>query len=138
MSWLAGHPQTSWFLTYVAVAYLAYRCFGLRAGWRPFLGSMVLLTVVTIGVTAVTLFPGIEYLLLTSREELGFAAKGNGFPFRDIAQFVLPRLGEPMVAAICRPTRTLLRRCRRRSQPARGPFLVDFGGHWLTAQLGRK
>ncbi len=90
MSWLAGHPQTSWFLTYVAVAYLAYRCLGLRAGWRPFLGSLVLLTAVTIGVTAVTLFPGIEYLLLTSREELSFAAKGNGFPFRDIAQLVFP------------------------------------------------
>ena len=37
-----------------------------------------------------TLLPGIEYLLLTSREGLGFAAKGNGFPFRDIAQFVFP------------------------------------------------
>ena len=90
MSWLAGHPQTSWFLTYVAVAYLAFRCLGVRAGWGPFVGSLVLLTAVTIGVTAVTLFPGIEYLLLTSREELGFAAKGNGFPFRDIAQFVFP------------------------------------------------
>ena len=25
-SWLAGHPQTSWFLTYLTVAYFAYRC----------------------------------------------------------------------------------------------------------------
>ena len=27
---------------------------------------------------------------MTAREELGFAAKGNGFPIRDIAQFVFP------------------------------------------------
>ena len=37
-----------------------------------------------------TLFPGIEYLSQTTREGLDFAAKGNGFPFRDIAQFVFP------------------------------------------------
>ena len=90
LSWLAGHPQTSWFITYVAVAYLAFRCYDMRLGWRIVIGALVLLSVITIGVTAVTLFPGIEYLLHTSREELGFAAKGNGFPFRDIAQFVFP------------------------------------------------
>ena len=59
-------------------------------GWRAFVSGFLLLTLVTIGVTAVTLLPGLEYLLLTSREGLGFSVKGNGFPFRDIAQFVFP------------------------------------------------
>ncbi len=90
MSWLAGHPQTSWFLTYVVAAYLAYRCYALRLGWRLFLGGLSLLSAIAFGVTAVTLLPGLEYLLLTAREELGFAAKGNGFPIRDLAQFVFP------------------------------------------------
>ena len=90
LSWLAGHPQTSWFLTYLTAAYLAYRCYAQQMGWRAFLGGFVLLGLVTVGVTAVTLFPGIEYLLSTTREGLEFAAKGNGFPFRDIAQFVFP------------------------------------------------
>lgn len=90
LSWLAGHSQTSWFLTYVAVAYLAFRCYKAQFGWRQSVGAMALMAIITTGVTAVTLFPGIEYLLQTSREELGFAAKGNGFPLRDIAQFLYP------------------------------------------------
>ena len=90
LSWLAGHPQTSWFATYLAAAYLAYRCHAGRVGWRPFLGTLVLFALLAFGVTAVTLLPGIEYLLHTTRDGLGFAAKGNGFPFRDIVQFVFP------------------------------------------------
>lgn len=90
LSWLAGHPQTSWFSSYLAVAYLAYRCHIGQLGWRALLRGLILFGLVTLGATAVTLFPGIEYLLHTSREGLGFAAKGNGFPFRDIAQFIFP------------------------------------------------
>ena len=92
LSWMAGHPQTSWFITYLAAAYLAYCCYRRRAGWMSFIRAFILLELVAIGVTAVTLFPGIEYLLHTSREGLGFVAKGNGFPYRDIFQFVYPGL----------------------------------------------
>ncbi len=90
LSWLAGHPQTSWFITYVAAAYFLYRCTVSGIGWLRAAAALALLTFTTVGVTAVTLFPGIEYLLSTSREGLDFAAKGNGFPFRDIAQFTFP------------------------------------------------
>ncbi len=90
LSWLAGHPQTSWFLSYVVAAYLAYRAYAARIGWRQFLGALALLAAIAFGVTAVTLLPGLEYLRLSSREALGFAAKGNGFPIRDIAQFIFP------------------------------------------------
>ncbi len=91
-SWLAGHPQTSFFLTYLAAAYLAYRCYVRRLGWRRFALSLVFFGLVSFGVTAVTMLPGLEYLQLTSRSGMGFAAKGNGFPFGDIIQFFLPRL----------------------------------------------
>ncbi|MDE2637736.1 MAG: YfhO family protein [Chloroflexota bacterium] len=90
LSWLAGHPQTSWFASYLAAAYLAYRCHAARVGWIAVVAALALLGLIAIGATAVTLFPGIEYLSQTTREGLGFAAKGNGFPFRDIAQFVFP------------------------------------------------
>lgn len=90
VSWLAGHPQTSWFMTYLLVAYLAYRCYKQKIGWRRFLLALVGFGGITLGVTAVTLLPGIEYLLQTSRDGLGFDAKGNGFPFKDVAQFILP------------------------------------------------
>lgn len=90
LSWLAGHPQTSWFLTYLVAAWLTYRAYTERVSWRMFLGGLALLAAFAFGVTAVTLVPGLEYLLLTAREELGFAGKGNGFPIRDIAQIVFP------------------------------------------------
>jgi len=90
LSWLAGHPQTSWFASYLAAAYLAYRCHARRMGWPAFILGLPLLGLIAFGATAVTLLPGIEYLLHTTREGLGFAAKGNGFPIRDIAQLILP------------------------------------------------
>lgn len=90
LSWLAGHPQTSWFMTYMLVAYLAYRSYRQKIGWRGFVAGLIGFGVVTVGVTAVTLLPGMEYLLQTSRDGLGFDAKGNGFPFQDVAQLVLP------------------------------------------------
>ena len=90
LSWLAGHPQTSWFTTYLALAYLAYRCHIRSASWRQFFGAVILFALVAFGATAVTLLPGIEYLLHTTREGLGFAAKANGFPIRDVAQFIFP------------------------------------------------
>ena len=90
ISWMAGHPQTSWFLTYLLIAYLAYRVYQQHYGWRVFLAGTALFGIVAIGVTAVTLLPGLEYLLQTTRDSLGFDGKGNGFPFHDIAQFLFP------------------------------------------------
>ncbi len=90
ISWLAGHPQTSFFLSYLGAAYLVYRCYARRLGWWRMLLSLALFAAVSFGVTAVTMLPGLEYLQYTSRSGLGFAAKGHGFPFQDIAQFVFP------------------------------------------------
>lgn len=90
VSWLAGHPQTSWFLTYVMVAWLAYRVYLLKAGWSKLLLSILLMGLITVGTTAVTFFPALEYLTFTVRSGLGFDAKGNGFPYQDIIQFIFP------------------------------------------------
>lgn len=90
LSWMAGHPQTSWFMTYVLLAWLAYRVFVQRYSWRVFVVATILMGIVTLGTTAVTFFPGVEYLALASRSDLGFAAKGNGFPFQDVLQFYFP------------------------------------------------
>lgn len=90
LSWMAGHPQTSWFLTYLLVAWLAYRVYMQKQGWIAFIGGTVLMGIVTLGTTAVTFLPGIEYLSLTARSGFAFDAKGNGFPFQDIAQFIFP------------------------------------------------
>lgn len=92
LAWMAGHPQTALFSTYLIVAYLGYRIYMQKMHWADFIGGLLLLAVVSFGITAVTLIPGIEYLLLTGRADLGFADKGNGFPFVDLIQFILPHV----------------------------------------------
>ncbi len=92
LSWMAGHPQTSYFLTLLVCAYWVFRV------WRSpnrlkttFLG-IGLVGIITFGLVAVQLLPGLEYLILTSRSTFGYDAKGNGFPFQDVLQFVFPNL----------------------------------------------
>jgi hypothetical protein len=92
LSWMAGHPQTSYFLTFLLVAYLAYRVYQQRWQWTVFVFGTVLFGVVAGGMAAVQLLPGLEYLTLTSRTGFGFDAKGNGFPFRDVIQFLFPNV----------------------------------------------
>lgn len=90
LSWMAGHPQTSWFSTYFVVGWFAYRVYSQKFGWKAFIGGTLLLGIITLGVTAVTFLPGVQYLILASRSNLGFDGKSNGFPFQDIAQFIFP------------------------------------------------
>ncbi|PJF40481.1 MAG: hypothetical protein CUN54_05045, partial [Phototrophicales bacterium] len=90
LSWMAGHPQTSWFLTYLLLAYFAYRMYRKDYGWRQFVIGAALFGGIAFGIAAVQLLPGIEYLQLTTRANLGFDAKGNGFPIHDIVQFIFP------------------------------------------------
>ncbi len=90
MSWLAGHPQTSFFLTYLLVAYWGWRVYQRRWSVRVFVGGAALFGLLAVGLAAVQLLPGAEYLLRTTRAGLGFDAKGNGFPFQDVLQLIFP------------------------------------------------
>lgn len=90
LSWMSGHPQTSYFLTLLLVAYFAYQVWHERLGWRVWVFGTGLFGVLAIGVVAVTLFPGIEYLIQTSRAEFGFEVKDGGFPYRDALQMLFP------------------------------------------------
>ncbi|MEO8609773.1 MAG: YfhO family protein [Chloroflexota bacterium] len=92
LSWMAGHPQSSFFLTYLLIAYFAYRAYEKHYSWKIFAAGTVLFGTISGGMAAVQLLPGFEYLLRTSRTEFGFDAKGNGFPFRDIIQFLFPNI----------------------------------------------
>jgi hypothetical protein len=90
LSWLAGHPQTSYFLTLLAVAYTGYRLAAVRAPWVYFILHVGILGLASGALAAVQLLPGLEYLALTARPNLGFDAKDNGFPFQDVVQFIYP------------------------------------------------
>ncbi len=90
LSWLAGHSQTNWQLSLLLVAWIAWRTWEKRLRWHHFLGMLAFSTLLALGLAAVQLFPGIEYLLRTGRAQLDFDAKGNGFPLRDLFQFLFP------------------------------------------------
>ncbi len=130
LSWMAGHPQTSFFLTYLLIAYYAYRVWtmsnltpvSLRSrettfrpsplpmerGGQPranevrlargevftrivvFILGVALFGLIALGLAAVQLLPGVEYLTRTSRAGFGYDAKDNGFPLQDVVQFFVP------------------------------------------------
>ncbi|MFW5772334.1 MAG: YfhO family protein [Phototrophicaceae bacterium] len=92
LSWLAGHPQTSWFATYLIVAYIGFQVWQARLRWTVFGLATALVGLLTLGVTAVHLLPGLEYLTRTMRTGLGFDAKSNGFVYQDISTLLLPRV----------------------------------------------
>ncbi|MFQ3565513.1 MAG: YfhO family protein [Aggregatilineales bacterium] len=90
LSWLAGHPQTSYFLTLLLIAYSAYLVIMRRLHWTAFFMTVVGFGGLAFGLASVQLIPGLEYLPRTARADMGFDAKGNGFPFQDVIQFVYP------------------------------------------------
>jgi hypothetical protein len=90
LSWLAGHPQTSFLLTYLLIAYFAYRVYVRRLPLVSFVIGVAIFGLVAFGLSAVQLLPGFEYLGQTTRAGFGYDAKGNGFPFQDVIQFIFP------------------------------------------------
>ncbi|RIK18548.1 MAG: hypothetical protein DCC53_16185, partial [Chloroflexi bacterium] len=46
----------------------------------------------SVGVVAVTLLPGLEYLMLTSRAGFDYAAKSTGFPVSHLLQIGVPNV----------------------------------------------
>lgn len=90
LSWLAGHPQTSYFLSLLMAVYLAYRAWAQRWRWTQALLALVVLASLSAALAAALLLPGLEYLPRTARPDLGYDAKANGFPFQDVLQMVFP------------------------------------------------
>ena len=104
ISWMAGHPQTSFFLTYLLVTYNAYRLWTMprlalvetrRTRVQTnrllmFMGGTALFGLIAFGLAAVQLLPGVEYLTRTTRAGFGYDEKGNGFPLQDVVQFFIP------------------------------------------------
>jgi hypothetical protein len=90
MSWMAGHPQTTYLLTIFLLAYWGYTVYA--RGWsrRLWIIGALIFGLIGAGMAAVQLLPGFEYLFLTTRAGFGYDAKSNGFPIQDIVQFVFP------------------------------------------------
>jgi len=92
LSWLAGHPQTSFFLTYLFVAYLGWRVYERRWRVTTWIFGCAVFGLIAFGLAAVQLIPGFEYLQYTTRTAFGYDAKSNGFPIQDVIQFIYPTI----------------------------------------------
>jgi hypothetical protein len=93
LTFLAGHPQTTTYAAYLALAYLAFT--GWRLGLR--LGSIIwrgaLLGTVSAGLAAVQLLPTYELLQRSYRaENFHYLDKAVGFSFTELVQVIWPRL----------------------------------------------
>ncbi|MBN1310816.1 MAG: YfhO family protein [Anaerolineae bacterium] len=84
MSLLAGHPQTNLFLTYALIAYAVHRAARQRIAWKPTVLVVFAMLIIGYGLAAVQLIPGLEYMRLTTRTDMGFDARAGGFPFSDL------------------------------------------------------
>ncbi len=92
LSWLAGHPQTSFFITYLLVAYWGYFVYIRKWAFTHWIIGAAIFGIIGAGLSAVQLIPGIEYLTYTTRSGFGYDAKANGFPIQDIVQFIFPSI----------------------------------------------
>ena len=92
LSLLAGHPQTTLFFLYVLIAYGIYRAVGAGIGWLPMGLGIAGVVALGFGLAAVQIVPGLEYMRLTIRSEMGIDALSGGFPFRDLVVLVLPNV----------------------------------------------
>jgi hypothetical protein len=90
LSFMAGHPQTTFFLIYFAVAYLGWRVWRGHYRWWVFVAGAAIFGLVGGGLAAVQLLPGLEYTRLTVRTTMNVDAMGNGFPFYDLLQIIFP------------------------------------------------
>lgn len=100
---LAGHPQTALFTLYVSLAYLGHRLWiktrqaetethPYRRFVADFARAAGALGAVGFGLAAIQVLPGWEYLGRTTRLGFTFDAKAGGFPFYDLAQFLVSDL----------------------------------------------
>jgi hypothetical protein len=90
LSFLAGHPQTTYFFILTALAWLGFTVCRKRRSWLVFPAYAMLFGALGAGIAAVQLLPGWEYLGLTTRSALNVDALGNGFPFTDVLQILMP------------------------------------------------
>jgi hypothetical protein len=90
VSWLAGHSQTAWFCSVLGAAYLVYLCWQQRLRFMTGLLALLSFAALTFAASAAAILPGLEYLRTTTRADMDFAQKANGFPLRDVVQILVP------------------------------------------------
>jgi hypothetical protein len=97
LSALAGHGQTFLLAAYTVMGYLVFAFFPVwwAAERRSKVGlalRLLIVPAIALGLAAAQLLPGLEYMQLSTRAQIGFAQAGGGFLFSDMLALVLPGL----------------------------------------------
>lgn len=92
LAFLPGNPQNLVFLVYATLGYYAFLCWRARAPWRQFVGHVLGLGLLTVGLSAVQLLPSVEWWRLSTRASIPFEMAATGLPPQDLVQFVLTGL----------------------------------------------
>jgi hypothetical protein len=90
ISVLAGHPQSSMYVSYIAAAYWGFLTYEGRKGLRAKAGLFALFLLTGLGVSAVQLVPSVEFMLLSTRAAGTYREMAHGFPLHDLLQVALP------------------------------------------------
>ncbi len=94
LSILAGHPQTTLQMGYLALAYLIFAGWRRRAAWWAILARAGLMFGVGAGLAAIQLLPGLEFARLSYRvQAYHYADKAHGFAPAEFLQLMWPPPG---------------------------------------------
>lgn len=90
LAFLAGHPQTFVFVALLTVSYWTWACWQTRWPARRWFLALLALLLGVSALGAVQLLPSAQFIALSTRASVSFAQASAGFPFVDVAQFILP------------------------------------------------
>lgn len=96
---LAGHPQSAMYLFYVSLLYFVFKVWyvwrlttpsGRGISFGVAATGFLVFVLSGLGLAAAQALPSLEYMLLSSRPELGYEELASGFAYLDFVQILLP------------------------------------------------
>jgi hypothetical protein len=93
ISLFAGHPQTTLYIGYLALAYLVFAGWSAKLAWWKIGLRAVLMVGVGLGLSAVQILPAQELVRLSTRVEYNFLDKAGGHEPQEILTMLWPQIG---------------------------------------------
>jgi len=100
VAFLAGHPQTYWFMSYAVAAWIVMLFWnqdalcsgGNRLSRRWLFGRVAFFYAATVGLSAAQLWPSLEFTAYSARASVNYNFLRHGFPVRDTWQILVPNV----------------------------------------------
>jgi hypothetical protein len=92
LAFLPGNPQNLTFLFYTTLAYYAYLCWRSQTAWRLAGRRLVVIGLLTAGLSAVQLIPSVQWWRLSTRVSIPFEQAARALPPEGIVQLAITGL----------------------------------------------